>query len=144
MVSANQLLWCNAQLQIMPGPETSMLCRSYADPNAPETSLIPTSPRSVEACFRMGVDPVELQYHPPDYFKRPGEDEDIARLRYEKNETVRQVGPATCRQKRSELCHVRCASTMCPVHTCSHFACCTAATTTGAHPVADRHAQDAD
>lgn len=116
MVSANQLLpsllfCCNAHLQLhsqlCQGPTSpcAALYRSCADPNAPETSLIPTSPRSVEACFRMGVDPVELQYHPPDYFKRPGEDEDIARLRYEKNETVRQVGPAVCGQKwLADLC----------------------------------------
>ncbi|KAF5839745.1 hypothetical protein DUNSADRAFT_18746 [Dunaliella salina] len=31
------------------------------DPNAPEQALIPTSPRSVQACFRLGVDPVDLQ-----------------------------------------------------------------------------------
>mmetsp|Transcript_36136 Transcript_36136/g.80419 ORF Transcript_36136/g.80419 Transcript_36136/m.80419 type:complete len:530 (-) Transcript_36136:827-2416(-) len=60
------------------------------DPNAPETALIPSSPRSVEACFRLGIDPIELQFHPIQWYTRPGEDEDIARIRYEKNEHVRQ------------------------------------------------------
>ena len=39
----------------------------------------------------MGIDPVELQFHPVDFFRRAGEDDDIAQLRYEKNEGVRQV-----------------------------------------------------
>jgi hypothetical protein len=61
------------------------------DPNAPEYALIPTSPRSVEACFRLGIDPIELQFHPIDYYQRAGEDHDIAQIRYERNEHVRQV-----------------------------------------------------
>lgn len=61
-----------------------------ADPNAPEQSLIPTSPRSVEACFRLGIDPLELQFHPITYYKYTGEAEEIAKLRFEKNEQVRR------------------------------------------------------
>lgn len=60
------------------------------DPDAPEQALIPSSPRSVEACFRLGIDPVELQYHPVEHYKRHGEDEEVAEIRYEKNENVRQ------------------------------------------------------
>lgn len=73
-------------------PKTTIqdLLERINDPNAPETSLIPSSPRSVEACFRLGIDPVELQFQPPEFFRRAGEDDDIARLRYEKNEGVRQ------------------------------------------------------
>lgn len=64
-----------------------------ADPHAPEQALIPSSPRSVEACFRLGVDPVDLQYHPPPWYKRKDDaDEEVSRLRYERNEAVRQVG----------------------------------------------------
>ena len=62
-----------------------------ADPNAPEYTLIPSSPRSVEACFRLGIDPLELQFHPIEYYRRPLEDLDIAQIRYERNEQVRQV-----------------------------------------------------
>ena len=62
-----------------------------SDPNAPEYALIPSSPRSVEACFRLGIDPLELQFHPIEHYKRPLEDIDIAQIRYERNEQVRQV-----------------------------------------------------
>eukprot|EP00798_Chlamydomonas_sp_ICE-L_P017638 gene17640-23981_t len=60
------------------------------DPNSEETSLIPSSPRSVQACFKLGIDPLELQYHPATWYRRPAEDEDISQLRYEKCEGVRQ------------------------------------------------------
>lgn len=60
------------------------------DPNAEESSLIPSSPRSVESCFLLGIDPIELQFHPVSWYRRQGEDEDIARIRYEKCEGVRQ------------------------------------------------------
>lgn len=60
------------------------------DPNAPEMSLIPTSPRSVESCFRLGIDPLELQFHPIVFYKYTGDTDEIAKLRFEKNEQVRQ------------------------------------------------------
>lgn len=60
------------------------------DPNAPEQALIPNSPRSVEACFRLGIDPVELQFHPIEYYQRVGEDHEVAEIRYEKCENARQ------------------------------------------------------
>eukprot|EP00798_Chlamydomonas_sp_ICE-L_P007903 gene7903-1115_t len=60
------------------------------DPNSDETSLIPTSPRSVQACFNLGIDPIELQYHPASWYARPAEDEDLSKLRYELSEGVRQ------------------------------------------------------
>ncbi len=62
-----------------------------ADPNAEEATLLPTSPRSVESCFRLGIDPLDLQFHPVPWYRRQGEDEDIAKIRYEKCEAVRQV-----------------------------------------------------
>ena len=67
------------------------LLHLLADPNALESSLVPTSPRSVEACFRLGLDPVEMQFHPLTFYKRAGEDEDCSRVRFERNEAVRQV-----------------------------------------------------
>ncbi|EFJ52201.1 hypothetical protein VOLCADRAFT_87118 [Volvox carteri f. nagariensis] len=66
------------------------LIEKVNDPNAPEQALIPTSPRSVEACFRLGVDPIELQFHPLAYYKYTGDTDEIARIRYEKNEQVRR------------------------------------------------------
>ncbi|KAF5839744.1 hypothetical protein DUNSADRAFT_18746 [Dunaliella salina] len=61
------------------------------DPNAPEQALIPTSPRSVQACFRLGVDPVDLQFHPVHWYKQKEDaDEEVTRLRYERYEAVRQ------------------------------------------------------
>ncbi|KAG2495718.1 hypothetical protein HYH03_006318 [Edaphochlamys debaryana] len=66
------------------------LIEKVNDPNAPEAALIPTSPRSVEACFRLGVDPIELQFHPIAFYKYAGDTDEIARLRYEKNEQVRR------------------------------------------------------
>ncbi|KAG1681357.1 hypothetical protein FOA52_007405 [Chlamydomonas sp. UWO 241] len=75
------------------GPKTSIqeIMERVNDPSAPESALIPTSPRSVEACLRLGVDPIELQFHPVSFFKRPMEDPDVTKLRFEKNEAVRQV-----------------------------------------------------
>uniref|UniRef100_A0A7S0UY20 Uncharacterized protein n=1 Tax=Polytomella parva TaxID=51329 RepID=A0A7S0UY20_9CHLO len=66
------------------------LLEKVNDPNAPEQSLIPTSPRSVEACFRLGIDPIELQYHPIVHYKYAGDSVEVARIRYEKYEAVRQ------------------------------------------------------
>ncbi len=66
-----------------------------ADPTAPEQALIPSSPRSVEACFRLGVDPVDLQYHPPAWYARKEDaDNEVSQLRYDRNEAVRQVSPS--------------------------------------------------
>ncbi|KAG2442802.1 hypothetical protein HXX76_002881 [Chlamydomonas incerta] len=66
------------------------LIEKVNDPNAPELALIPTSPRSVEACFRLGVDPLELQFHPIAFYKYTGDTEEIARIRYDKHEQVRR------------------------------------------------------
>lgn len=63
---------------------------THADPNAPEQALIPTSPRSVEACFRLGIDPLELQFHPIAFYKYTGDTEELVKLRYEKHEQVRR------------------------------------------------------
>lgn len=60
------------------------------DPSSPESQLIPNSPRSVEACFRLGIDPIDLQYHPMEHYQRVGEDIEVAEIRYEKSENVRQ------------------------------------------------------
>lgn len=37
----------------------------------------------------MGVDPIELQFHPIAFYKYTGDTEEITRIRYEKHEQVR-------------------------------------------------------
>jgi hypothetical protein len=63
-----------------------------ADPHVTEGQLIPTSPRSIEACCRLGIDPLELAYKPPAAFVRPGEPRDLSEMRYQHHEALRQVG----------------------------------------------------
>ncbi|KAG1662076.1 hypothetical protein FOA52_011551 [Chlamydomonas sp. UWO 241] len=89
-------------------PKTTIqdLLERFNDPTASTSdpsSLIPSSPRSVEACFRCGIDPLELAYQPATYFKRPLEDEDISQMRYEKNEAVRQERIKTLIDSRKDL-----------------------------------------
>jgi hypothetical protein len=62
------------------------------EPSRPESALIPTSPRSVEACFRLGLDPLDLVYRPLSYFKRPGELQELTAKRHAHHEALRQVG----------------------------------------------------
>ncbi|PNH02193.1 hypothetical protein TSOC_011856, partial [Tetrabaena socialis] len=92
------VVWLNdlqrAKLEGMTGTKPKVtiqdLLEKINDPNAPEQALIPSSPRSVESCFRLGVDPLELQYHPIAFYKYTGDTDEIAKLRYEKNEQVRR------------------------------------------------------
>ncbi|MEW5303604.1 MAG: hypothetical protein WDW36_006280 [Sanguina aurantia] len=73
-------------------PKSSIqdLLERASDPTSPESQLIPTSPRSVEACFRLGIDPVEIQFRPASLYRRNGEDDSIAQMRYERSEQFRQ------------------------------------------------------
>jgi hypothetical protein len=51
-----------------------------------------TSPRSVEACLQLGIDPPDLRYRPLEYFlKQEHGIEDLAELAYQFHEGVRQV-----------------------------------------------------
>ena len=54
-------------------------------------SLEPTSPRSVEACLRLGIEPASLRYRPPNAFQLSGQASDLADLAYRFNEAVRQA-----------------------------------------------------
>lgn len=46
----------------------------------------------MQACFQLGIDPVDLQFHPLSFYKhREDADEDVTKLRYERYEAVRQV-----------------------------------------------------
>lgn len=62
-----------------------------ADAHATATLLVPTSPRSVDACLRLGFDPLELAAKPLAAFARPGESEELTKLRHEHHEQLRQV-----------------------------------------------------
>ncbi len=62
------------------------------DPSCAESQLIPTSPKSIEACFRLGLDPTELVFKPVNAFKLHEETEDLSQIRYEHHEKLRQVG----------------------------------------------------
>lgn len=75
-----------------------------ADANSPSaTALVPTSPRSIEACFRLGIDPLELAYRPASSFKKPGESEELVAMRYEHVEALRQERIKALVEERKKL-----------------------------------------
>ncbi|KAK9909851.1 hypothetical protein WJX75_008397 [Coccomyxa subellipsoidea] len=53
-------------------------------------SLEPTSPRSVEACLRLGIEPCELHFMPPDVFMEEFGDKELAQIAYSHHERIRQ------------------------------------------------------
>ena len=61
-----------------------------ADPSG-RGSLEPSSPRSVEACLRLGIEPSELHFMPLDIFLARFRERDLAEIAYSHHETVRQV-----------------------------------------------------
>ena len=63
-----------------------------ADPTG-KGSLEPTSPRSVEACLRLGIEPSELHFIPMEVFVARFREKDLAEIAYNHHETVRKVGP---------------------------------------------------
>ena len=82
------LLFCNAKCVRAAGTCTE--------------ECVPTSPRSVEACLRLGIDPFNLVHRPLDAFKSREEDEDIAKYRWQQYENARQV-TAMCVRDPSPL-----------------------------------------
>ena len=70
---------------------TSCQCRvPPADPRS--GSLEPTSPRSVEACLRLGVEPSELRHVPMEWFLHVEHgDHELADIAYKHCETIRTV-----------------------------------------------------
>ena len=68
------------------------MCRvPPADPRS--GSLEPTSPRSVEACLRLGVEPSELRHVPMEWFLHVEHgDHELADIAYKHCETIRTVG----------------------------------------------------
>ncbi|KAK9830997.1 hypothetical protein WJX81_006970 [Elliptochloris bilobata] len=65
------------------------VCERANDPR-PLGSLEPTSPRSVEACLRLGIEPESLRYRPLDAFLLSSQASDLAELAFNFNEAVRQ------------------------------------------------------
>lgn len=61
-----------------------------ADPTA-AGSVEPTSPRSVDACLRLGIEPYELKFIPKEQFHKNLEDTDLAELAFKHHEGIRQV-----------------------------------------------------
>ena len=76
-----------------PSPLRAPAAAGGADGDAPRAAaaLIPTSPRSVEACFRLGLDPLDLVHRPASAFKRPGEPPELAAKRHAHHEQLRQA-----------------------------------------------------
>lgn len=61
-----------------------------ADPHA-TGSVEPTSPRSVETCLHLGIEPCELKFISKQHFLKNLGDNDLAELAFKHHETVRQV-----------------------------------------------------
>ena len=61
-----------------------------ADPSG-KGSLEPTSPRSVEACLRLGIEPSELHFMAIEIFLARFRERDLADIAFNHHETVRQV-----------------------------------------------------
>ena len=53
--------------------------------------LLPTSPRSVEACLRLGIDPDTLAPRPLEYYLLRERNPDLAQLAFEHEERQRQA-----------------------------------------------------
>ncbi|CAL5222381.1 g4737 [Coccomyxa viridis] len=66
-------------------------------------SLEPTSPRSVEACLRLGVEPSELHFMPLDIFLARFRERDLADIAYNHHETVRQERLAALLEERKKM-----------------------------------------
>ncbi len=66
-------------------------------------TLEPTSPRSVEACLRLGIEPDELHFMPLQVFVDQFGAKDLAQIAYDHHETVRQVITTSCHDPLMEL-----------------------------------------
>jgi hypothetical protein len=60
------------------------------EPGATAAACMPSSPRSVEACLRMGIDPACLLHRPLDHFLRAERSPELTQLAYEHEEGIRQ------------------------------------------------------
>jgi hypothetical protein len=53
------------------------------DPNARGQNIRPSTPRSAEALLRSGIDPEDLVYKPPQFFKEKTGDPELANLAFQ-------------------------------------------------------------
>lgn len=53
--------------------------------------LVPTSPRSIDACLRLGIDPASLRHIPLEAYAKWERDPELARLAYDSEESLRQA-----------------------------------------------------
>jgi hypothetical protein len=74
-----------------------------ADSNATAAVLIPTSPKSIEACLRLGIDPLELAFRPASAFKKAGESDELVQLRFQHCEQLRQERLKQLLEERKKL-----------------------------------------
>ncbi|WIA18967.1 hypothetical protein OEZ85_003636 [Tetradesmus obliquus] len=74
-----------------------------ADANASSSVLLPTSPKSIEACFRLGIDPLELAFKPQTAFKKPGESDELVNMRFQHHEQLRQERLKALLEERKKL-----------------------------------------
>lgn len=65
--------------------------------------LLPTSPRSVQACLNLGVDPVELLKQPREFFQEPGLPEELEIMKVEKYEEMRMQKLNRVLEERQKL-----------------------------------------
>ena len=85
-----------------------------ADANA-SSSVEPTSPRSVDACLQLGIEPCELKFIPQHHFLKNLGDADLADLAFKHHESTRQV--SLYKLLSQALLIVSCACTL-------HTTCC--------------------
>lgn len=65
--------------------------------------LLPTSPRSVDACLRLGIDPASLRHIPLSAYERWEGDPTLAQLAYDAEEGLRQRRLCNLLEERSRL-----------------------------------------
>lgn len=53
--------------------------------------LVPTSPRSVDACLKLGIDPASLRHIPLEAYTAWERDPELAQMAYDSEEALRQV-----------------------------------------------------
>lgn len=60
------------------------------EPGATAAACMPSSPRSVEACMRTGIDPASLLRRPLEHFLRSERSPELAQLAFQHEEGIRQ------------------------------------------------------
>ncbi|KAL6766789.1 FAP56 [Auxenochlorella protothecoides x Auxenochlorella symbiontica] len=65
--------------------------------------LVPTSPRSIDACLRLGIDPASLRHIPLEAYAKWERDPELARLAYDSEESLRQTRVKNLLEERARL-----------------------------------------